>query len=156
MATVHSEVKPEVKHVAGKLTKEQLAKKIAYLRDKDKEVVRGKFHYHEVPGGCLQFTYKYWPGEQPQNYTLYDGEIYSLPLGVAKHLNKNIAYPNYGHIDGTEIGVQTGLPASLYGVSGKNMKITQMVRRCSFQSLEFVDIEDLTPAGSALITAELV
>ena len=156
MATLHSETKPEVKQQPGKLTKEQLAKKIAYLRDKDKEMVRGKFHYHEVPGGVMSFTYKYWPGEQPANYTLYDGEIYTLPLGVAKHLNKNVAYPQYGHLDAGEIGVQTGLPTSLYGVSGKNMKITQMVRRCSFQSLEFVDIEDLSPAGSAIIQAEIV
>lgn len=156
MATLHSEVKPESKQIAGKMTAEQLKKNIKYLREKDAEKVRGKFHYHEVPGGVLSFTYKYWPGEQPETYTLYDGEFYTLPLGVAKHLNKNIAYAKYAHLDPSEIGVQTGLPTSLYGASGKNMKISQMVRRCTFQSLEFVDIDDLTPVGSGIISAELV
>ncbi len=35
------------------------------------------------------------------------------------------------------------------------MKIGQKVRRCSFQSLEFVDIADLTPE-SGIITAEII
>jgi hypothetical protein len=35
------------------------------------------------------------------------------------------------------------------------MKIGQKVRRCSFQSLEFVDIDDVTPVGTPeIVTVE--
>lgn len=124
-----------------------------YLRDKDRELVKGIFRFHEVPGGTLSFSIKIHKDDKVENYTLVDGEIYTLPLGVAKHLNKNCWYPMYGHLQGGESGVQTGLPSALYGSSGQNMKITQKIKRCSFQSLEFVDIEDISPVGS-IITAE--
>lgn len=102
-----------------------------YLRDKDREVVRGKFIFHEVPGGMMSFVFKKWKEDPVERFDLIDGEIYSLPLGVAVHLNKNCFIPIHTHaVD------ENGKPA---------MKIGQKVRRCSFQSLEFVDIEDLTP-----------
>ncbi len=139
-----TEIKSEVKKPANKPS-------ARYLRDKDRELVKGIFRFHEVPGGTLSFSIKIHKDDQVENYTLVDGEIYTLPLGVAKHLNKNCWYPTYGHLTGSD-GVQSGLPTSLYGSSGQNMKITQKVKRCSFQSLEFVDIEDISPVG--IITAE--
>lgn len=126
-----------------------------YLRDKDRELVRGKFHFHEVPGGTMSFSIKIHKDDQVENYTLVDQEIYSLPLGVAKHLNKNCWYPMYGHLTGGDAGVHAGLSSMLYGASGQGMKITQKVRRCSFQSLEFVDIDEINPVGQ-IITAENV
>lgn len=112
-------------------------------RDRDREIVRGKFIYHEVPGGCLSFVFKTYHEDQPERYDLYDGEVYKIPLGVARHLNKNLWYPIHAYaVD------EVGKPV---------MKIGQKVRRCSFQSLEFIDTEDLTPVGRAnIVTVESI
>jgi hypothetical protein len=77
---------------------------------------------------------------------LFDGQIYTIPLGVAKHLNKNGWYPIYEYFKG-EPGIQN---------MGQNMRIGKKVRRYSFNSLEFVDIDDISPVGSGLLTVEKV
>jgi len=114
------------------------------LRDKDRQLVKGIFRFAEIPGGTMQFCYKGYEGDQVQNYTMVDGEVYTIPHGVAKHLNKNGWYPEYEHFK-NDIGVQ--------GV-GANMRIGKKIRRFSFQSLEFMDSDDLTPVGGPLLTVE--
>lgn len=115
---------------------------LRYLRDKDREMVKGIFRFHECPGAMMSFPFKKWKEDEVERYDLVDGEVYTIPLGVAKHLNQNLWYP---------------LHAYAQDENGKNlMKIGQKIRRCSFQSLEFVDIEDLTPVGKSVITAEYV
>lgn len=110
-----------------------------WLRDKHREKVRGKFIFHEVAGGIMKFPFKEFKGDQLQRYELKDGEIYTLPLGVARHLNKNCWYPQHHYLLD-----EKGAPS---------MQIGKKVRRCSFQSLEFVDIEDLTPDHSDIVVA---
>lgn len=114
---------------------------LKYMRDKDREPVRGKFIFHEVPGGTLNFVFKAYKEDQVERYSLVDGEIYSLPLGVAKHLNKNCWYPVHSYAQDDKGAV--------------SQKIGRRVRRTSFQSLEFVDIDDLTP-DTGIITVENV
>lgn len=102
-----------------------------FLRDKDRQMVKGKFIFHEVPGGRMSFSFRKWKEDPVERFDLDDGEIYSLPLGVAKHLNKECKYPVHA-----------------YAMDENNkpqMKINQWIRRCSFQSLEFIDVDDLTP-----------
>jgi len=124
-----------------KIDRAELAKKIKYQRDKEKEKVRGIFRYHEVPGGNVEFVYgPVYKGDQTEKYNLFDGQIYTLPLGVAKHLNKNCWYPIHSFMMD-----ENNRPTA---------KIGQRVRRMSFQSLEFVDIEDLAPNGN-LVSVEL-
>lgn len=123
---------------------------LRYMRDKDREIVKGIFRFHEVPGGTLSFSFRAYKEDQVERYDLTDGEIYSIPLGVARHLNKNCWYPEYEYIPG-EPHLQGG-----YG-GGKSMRVGRKVRRCSFQSLEFVDIEDLTPEGTGdIVTVETI
>lgn len=138
MSESHVRVINTEKPVANKekLNKAQLK----HQRDKEREKVKGVFKYYECPGACLQFVYKAWKEDPLEVYTFWDGEVYSVPLGVAKHLNKNGWYPVHVHAQNENGG-------SIY-------KIGQKVRRFGFQSLEFVDIEDLTPQGSPLITVE--
>ena len=62
---------------------------LKYLRDKDREKVKGIFRYHEVPGGNFSFSYRAYKEDQVENFSLNDGEVYTIPLGVARHLNKN-------------------------------------------------------------------
>jgi len=106
---------------------------------KDHEMVRGIFRFHEVPGGSLNFVYKKYKGDEVLSYTLIDGQVYSLPLMVAKHLNKNCWYPVHNY----ELDEQ--------GKFTNKYRIEKKVRRCSFQSLEFVDEDDINPVGEATI-----
>lgn len=142
MAQQHVQTQPTVQ---GKTTRKDPVVKpnIEYMRKKDREPVRGKFIFHEVPGGTMSFSYKAYKGDEVENFTLVDGEVYTIPLGVAKHLNKNCWYPIHSYSVDAE-----GRPTQ---------KIGQKVRRCSFQSLEFVDIEDISPVGTPaadLVTIE--
>ena len=111
---------------------------LKFLREKDRQLVRGKFHYNEVPGGVLEFTYNEYKEDPIEKYRLFDGQIYTLPRGVARHLNRNPAYPEYDHVPGN--------PNMLGGFSddGATMRIKRMVRRCSFESLEFMADEDIS------------
>ena len=109
-------------------------------RDRDREIVRGIFTFHEVPGGSMQFCYKYYDGDEVETYTMFDGETYSIPRGVAQHLNKNCWYPlHHFAVDGN------GKPVA---------RIGQKVRRCSFNSLEFMDGDDLVAPGKQVVSVE--
>lgn len=112
---------------------------LKYQRDKDREPVKGIFRFYEVPGGRLEFVFKVHKDDPVEKFDLFDGQIHTIPLGVAKHLNKNGAYPIHSY---------------MMDENGKHtMRIAQKVRRFGFQSLEFVDIEDLNSA-SPLVTVE--
>ena len=109
-------------------------------REKDHEMVRGIFTFHEVPGGQMQFCYKYYDGDEVETYTMIDGETYSIPRGVARHLNKNCSYPIHQFV---------------VDADGKSIaKIGQKVRRCSFNSLEFMDDDDLSSTNKSIATVE--
>ena len=92
----------------------------------------------------MEFVFKEFKEDKPERFTMHDGEVYEIPLGVAKHLNKNCWYPIYQHVPG-----ETTQAAY---IEGYGMKIGQHVRRCSFQSLEFLE-EDISPRPN-LFTAE--
>ena len=102
---------------------------LEFQRKKDREMVRGIFRFHEVPGGRMEFNFKKYKGDPLEKFTMNDGEVYTIPLGVAKHLNTNCWYPSYNFKNDEQ-----GRPA---------VSIAEKIRRCSFQSLEFVDIEGL-------------
>lgn len=116
------------------LSKEELKKKIQKQKDKDAEIVKGVFRFYEMPGGTLAFTYKAHKGQETETYTLTDGQMHEIPLGVAKHLNNNGWYPQYEYIKDEKF--QAG-----YGMSG-GMRIARKVHRYGFSGLDFVDIEE--------------
>jgi hypothetical protein len=124
--------------IAGKSPKQSLK----YQRDKDKQKVKGVFHYHEVPGGTLGFFYRKYKGDQAERYVLTDGEVVTIPLGVAKHLNKEGRYPVHAHA---------------VDANGKNIyKVGKQVRRFGFQSLEFIDPSDFETTDTSILTVEKV
>jgi len=124
--------------IAGRVPK----KNLKFMRDKDKETVTGVFNFYEVPGGTMSFFFKQYKGDQPERYTLKHGEICTIPLGVAKHLNKNGWYPIHSHA---------------VDADGKNMyKIGEKKRRFGFHSLEFIDPDDFSTVDSSIITVETV
>ena len=65
------------------------------LRDADHRIVKGKFVSHEFKGGVLRFPFKKWRGDKVEWYTLKDGDMYEIPLMVARHLNDNCCIPEW-------------------------------------------------------------
>ena len=97
---------------------EDLKKNYNTMREKDREKVKGKFIFHEVPGGSFSFCFgPIYRGDDTERYDFTDGGIYEVPLGVARHLNRNGWYPEYGFIPGESETQQFG------------MRIKQKVRR---------------------------
>lgn len=109
---------------------ESVKANLKFQRDKDRTPVRGIFRFHEVPGGQMEFMFKKYKEDPLEKFSLADGQVYTIPLGVAKHLNTNCAYPSY-----TFKQDEAGRPQTSIG---------EMIRRCTFQSLEFVDVEGLS------------
>lgn len=114
--------------------------KLQYMRDKDREVVKGRFKYYDCPGGEMKFPFRKYKGDQIEIHTLCDGQIYTLPLGVIKHLNKDCFYIIHQHAVSKD-----GAPIQVIG---------KKVQRCEFIPMEFVDSEDLSPTGSDIVTVQ--
>lgn len=132
--------------------KRELAKKLESMRLKDREMVKGVFHYFEVPNGVLEFSYKKYAKDPVETYQLYDNHIYTLPLGVAKHLNTNVAYPEYEYIKGEDGKMMQGFN----NMQAQGMKIRTKTRRCSFESLELIDMNEFEHANKKIIEVEAV
>ena len=109
--------------------KKKIRKNLRYQRDKDREKVKGIFKFYEVPGGALSFMFRKYKEDPVEKFEFIDGQIYTIPLGVAKHLNKNGKYPVHAYKM-----EENGKPSRIIG---------QMVSRFGFQSLEFSDLSDL-------------
>ena len=128
--------------------KKEVAKNLKWQRDKDREMVKGIFRYHEVPGGGFEFVFKQYKEDDVEKFTMIDGQAYTIPLGVAKHLNNNVWYPQYDYVN-------TEGMFSAQSVGGSRVaKITKKVRRVSFQSLEFLDIEGVPTNAPGIVTVE--
>ena len=127
---------PPLKNDYTKPKKDEAKPKVnlKYQHDKDREPVRGIFRFYECPGACLQFVYRAYKEDDVERYDLNDGEVYTIPLGVARHLNKNGRYPIHAY------------KVNENGTTSQH--IGKKVARFGFQSLEFVDIGDVDATGS--------
>lgn len=120
---------------------------LKYQRDKDREPVKGIFRFYEAPGGTLSFCFRGYKEDPIEQFALKDGEVYTIPLGVAKHLNKSGSYPEYEFFQGEKNVVGAFSP------DGHMMRVARKVRRYGFQSLEFIDTEDIgTPTEIVEVT----
>ena len=152
--------KPEVKSATAqqatpkKITREELAKQIRKMRDRDSEMVTGIFKNLENPAtnggrGSVIFSYKYYPGQENEVYELWDGERYTLPRGVARHLNNNCYYKEYQHLPGEfgQQGIRGG--ASADGrLQTSSLQMAKKVHRYAFHSLEYMDDDaDMYPTN---------
>lgn len=123
---------------------------LQYKFDRDKQLVKGTFHFHEVPGGLLSFVYREYPSQDLERYDLWDGMEYELPLGVARHLNKNGKRPEYEYLtDERGRMVQIGGPSSQVRSAinpnvPQNMKIIGWKHRYSFSNTNFQSAEDFS------------
>jgi hypothetical protein len=102
------------------------------MREKDLKEVRGIFKFYELPNGFIEFAFKKYAEDKAKMYKLTDGQAYTLPLMVAKHLNTSGSYPDYS-----------------WGKDENGVAVTRIAgktRRYGFQSLEFTDEAEI---GSA-------
>lgn len=158
--------KPEVKsgrlHKAAgsnpKITREELAKQIRRMRDRDAELVVGIFKNLENPAtaggkGSVSFGYKIYPGDEYTFYELWDGERYTLPRGVARHLNNGCFYREYQQMP-NELGNQGVRGAMPDGkLVTQSMQMSRKIHRYAFNSLEYMDDDmDMRPANLIEIT----
>ena len=71
-------------------------KKASNLIEKERvenaKPVTGVFKNLEAPSGDLEFVYREFKGDPLRSYYFKDGETYTIPLGVAKHINKQCKY----------------------------------------------------------------
>lgn len=121
--------------------KQTTLKNLKSMCERDREKVKGIFRFYECQGGTLDFVYRAYKWDSVERYSLTDGEAYTLPLGVAKHLNKNGWYPEHKYLLN-----EAGIP---------KQRVGQKVRRFGFQSLEFIDPEEIGQArATELVTVE--
>lgn len=73
-------------HVA-KSDKEATKAKINELIQEETKLVRGIFQFFETPGGTTKITVRKYPGIEPFSMVMTDGQIYEVPLYVARFLN---------------------------------------------------------------------
>lgn len=117
----------------------------AYERAKGNELVRGIFHFWEVPGGILEFNHKgKYKGDPVELWVFNDGEERRIPLRIAQHLNTAGKVPEHEHVQTPD---------------GKMVvKVGRITSRFGFESLEFLPIEDIGDSDpvSSVYTAENV
>lgn len=118
-----------------KLTKDE----IRLMKEKDHKMVKGIFRCFEPRGGSITFSFKKYPGDQILKYTMVDGQVYEIPLMVAKHLNQDCWYPRHTHV--------------LDANGNPSIDVGKKIKRCSFESLEFV-FEDEEPKQDKLQVQE--
>jgi len=109
-----------------KITKEEMRK----MKEKDHKMVKGVFRCFEPAGGSFTFSFKKYAGDDTLTYTMVDGEVYDVPIMIAKHLNKDCWYPKHSHVLDAD-----GKPS---------VQVGRKVNRCSFESLEFQVEEEET------------
>jgi len=122
--------------------KKKQTQSLRYQRDKDREMVKGIFRFYEVPGGSMSFNYRKYKEDPIERFDFIDGQVYTIPLGVAKHLTNNGSYPVHQYMKDDAGNV--------------SMRVGQKVNRFGFESLEFMDIEDLPNKSDEIVIVDEV
>jgi len=94
------------------------------MREKDLKMVKGVFRSFEPRGGSMTFCYKKYKEDPVMNFTMMDGQTYEVPYMVARHLNTKCSYPKHTNV------------LDAYG--NPSVCVGEHVKRCSFESLEFM------------------
>ncbi len=109
--------------------------------EKDHQMIKGRFTFKEVPGGTLCFSFLKYKGDNVLRYELKDGETYTLPYMVAKHLATNVyneVYQNQVDPDGRPIQVATS-----------------KIHRTGFERIDFDD-ESFIPSNIITVENKLI
>lgn len=127
--------------------------RLQQFMNEEKKIVKGRFRCYETPGSSTRIQIKKYKELPMFDMKMMDGEIYEVPLYVARHLNgidataqhingkvNTCSYPVHGFTwngdnapssaHGNGPNGEGGVPVPLVGVSKR-------VRRYGFESLEF-------------------
>lgn len=136
----------ERKEEPKKLSKAEAFKKLEEQREKDHELVSGLFKFDEHKGGTLRFRFKKYAKDNYSQWEFTDGKRYRIPRMIAVHLNTNVHYLSYNHLDknfaetgATFSAAPTEKSRFADGKAPNNhsMYSIEKVRRCQFIPLEF-------------------
>lgn len=129
------------------LTQEELAKKLIRESEMDQEIVTGRFRNLERRGQSQDFCVKLhdWA---PWMKTLEDGQIYSIPAGIVKYINKKCYVPKYANLDDTykAFGGNTNITGGIgtRSLGGQNeLKEVRREHRFAFDPIDFSGNPDL-------------
>lgn len=117
-----------IKSLSRDDSRSEIEKKLKLMREEDSKMVRGIFKFYEAPGGTLKFPFKKYKNDPIEIYEFKDGEVYSVPLAVAKHLNTQTAYAEH------ELRMNDD--------GRRSHTIKKKTHRTGFQSLDYLDIQD--------------
>lgn len=126
------------------------SKELKYMRDKDRELVTGVFRFHECPNMPLKFVFRKYKDDPVETYELFDGCEYTIPLGVAKHLNKEGWYPVHEYV----LNNGQANPEKNVKAPRERYRIARKVRRFGFQSMDFLDAVEYHKSENELVLAE--
>ncbi len=134
--------------VVSKPKGKSLSPELKKFIEEETKTVKGRFKNYETPGGRTRIMVKKYPGVEMFDKWMEDGQMYEIPLYVARHLNgvditaKSIggkvgtcSYPVHGfkstdgNLNPSMLG-DGGIPVPIVGVAKR-------VRRYGFESLEF-------------------
>jgi len=119
------------------------AEKIAEIRERDNELVRGVVRNYEQAGMPITFAYLVHKGDRLQKYSFPDNSVQIIPRVVARHISKDcgiVVHKQKIDQNGNNIGSTEGI-----------------FQRFGFTPLDFMDIEsyrDITPNASLLVTPD--
>lgn len=81
------------------------------------KLVTGSFLHVEYPGQSKRIACKYYKGQEYFNKELMDGETYTIPLSVARHINERCMRDTHG---------------SMLDAMGMPMKTVKKTSLCKF------------------------
>lgn len=134
--------------------KEEAAAKLKKFVDEERQLVKGRFRCFESPGSRQRIMHKKYKELQMFDKWMTDGEVYEVPLYVARYLNGvdvtagaidgkigSCSYPVHGFKwdQGNPMPIsalgsgptgESGIPVPLVGIAKR-------VRRYGFESLQF-------------------
>ena len=127
----------------------KISSELEKFMKEESRLVKGRFRNYEVKGGSLPFQAKKYPNQPVYKQDFQDGEVYDVPLWVARWLNGvdavakglngkigSCSYPVHGFK--WDAGAST--PGSVPGQGGTPVPIVgiaKRVQRYGFESLEF-------------------
>ena len=98
MSSYVKDINTGVKEKRSKEQKAEIEEKLKKKWKEDSRLVKGVFKNLEAPGGDVEFAYREYKWDPPRVYRFEDGKEYEVPLGVAKHINRNTRIPVHSYI----------------------------------------------------------
>lgn len=143
---------PDVSITNIPLSQKELSRqKLNKLIEEESRLVKGRFRHHETPGGLLRVQIRKYPSIPSFDKVLVDGQVYEIPIYVARHLNgidkscpgggaesHTCSYPVHEFLwTGDGRGPAPSNKLDDNGVPMPAQTTQKWIRRFSFESMEF-------------------